>query len=157
MAENHGNWYYEMKELGFNYRLTDLQASLGISQLSKNIAGVKKRNEIAELYKGKLDSKIKHQHLPSNSFNAHHLFVIQTENRKKLYDYLISKGIFVQIHYIPIHTLPYYKKIGYEGAKLNCAENYYKNCISLPMFPTLKRKEIDYVIKLVNNYVNNRI
>ncbi len=156
MTQNHGNWYYEMKELGFNYRLTDIQASLGISQLSKNKNGVIRRDEIAEKYKSRFDSKIKYQQLPLNSFNAHHLFVIQTDNRKELYDHLISKGIFVQIHYIPIHMLPYYRKIGYEDANLKYAENYYNKCISLPMFPALKDKEVDYIIKSVNNYVNKK-
>ena len=96
--------------------------------------------------------KIKYQHLPSNSFNAHHLFVIQSESRKKLYDYLVSKGILVQIHYIPIHMLPYYKKIGYEGANLSNSENYYSRCLSLPMFPSLKTKELNFVIETINNF-----
>ena len=156
MSHNPGNWYYEMKELGFNYRLTDIQASLGISQLSKNKNGVKRRNEIAVKYKKAFQGKIKYQSLSKGSYNAHHLFVIQVDKRDALYKYLHSKGIYVQIHYIPIHTLPYYKKIGYDDANLKNSENYINNCISLPMFPSLKDKEVDYIIESVNNFVNKK-
>lgn len=150
--ENHGKWYYEMKELGFNYRLTDIQSALGITQLEKNSKGVERRNEIASVYKKAFEGKIKFQALPAGTYNAHHLFIIETENRKELYDFLHSKGVFVQIHYIPIHTMPYYKKIGYEGADLINSENYYANCISLPMYPTLSNKEQDFVIELINQF-----
>ena len=153
-GENHGKWYYEMKELGFNYRLTDIQSALGITQLEKNSKGVERRNEIASVYKKAFEGKIKFQALPAGTYNAHHLFIIETENRKELYDFLHSKGVFVQIHYIPIHTMPYYKKIGYEGADLINSENYYANCISLPMYPTLSNKEQDFVIELINQFFN---
>ena len=122
MEENHGNWYYEMKELGFNYRLTDFQSALGISQLAKNRKGVEKRNNISLTYKKAFDGKIKFQDLPSGAYNAHHLFIIEVENRKELYDFLHHRGILAQIHYIPVHLLPYYKKIGYEGADLKNSE-----------------------------------
>ncbi len=154
MEENHGGWYYEMKELGFNYRLTDFQAALGISQLSKNPKGVKKRNEIAEKYKNAFNGKIKYQSLPENSYNAHHLFVIEVNNRKGLYDFLHENGILAQIHYIPVNTLPYYKKIGYNGAELSNAENYYSKCISLPMYPTLTNQEQYYIIEKVLTFIN---
>lgn len=149
MIENHGGWYYEMKELGFNYRLTDFQAALGISQLAKNEEGVKRRNEIAKKYKEAFDGKIKYQELPQGDLNAHHLFVIEVKERKSLYDYLHQNGIFAQIHYIPVHTLPYYSEIGYNEADLTNAENYYKNCISLPMYPNLTEEEQDFVIEKV--------
>lgn len=149
MTENHGGWYYEMHELGYNYRLTDIQAALGITQLAKNEEGVRRRNELASQYKKAFEGKIKYQELPNNSYNAHHLFVIEVSNRKKLYDYLTSKGIYAQIHYIPLHTLPYYKEIGYEKAHLTNAENYYEKCLSLPMFPTLSNEEHKFVIDTV--------
>ena len=155
MSQNHGNWYYEMRELGFNYRLTDIQASLGISQLSKNYESLHKRNQIAKEYKKKFNDIINYQHLPSGSYNAHHLFVIQVNEREKLYNYLHSKGIYVQIHYIPIHLLPYYKKIGYEDANLKFAENYYSKCLSLPMYPTLKTNEQNYIIENVINFIKS--
>lgn len=154
MSENHGNWYYEMKELGFNYRLTDFQAALGISQLKKNKFGVKRRNEIAQKYKKAFLGKLKFQDLPVNTYNAHHLFIIETDRRKELYDFLHGKGILAQIHYIPVHTFPYYKEIGYEGANLINAEKYYANCISLPMYPTLSDKEQDFVIKQLIDFID---
>jgi|TARA_B110000967_G_C18876037_1_gene558329 UDP-4-amino-4,6-dideoxy-N-acetyl-beta-L-altrosamine transaminase len=154
MSENHGGWYYEMKELGFNYRLTDFQSALGITQLSKNEKGVERRNEIASAYKKAFEGKIKFQSLPENTINAHHLFVIEVEKRKELYEFLHENGILAQIHYIPVHTLPYYKEIGYNGASLINAENYYSNCISLPMYPTLTDEEQKYVIEKVLSFIN---
>ncbi len=153
MEQNHGLWYYEMKELGFNYRLTDIQSALGITQLAKNTNGVLKRNEIANRYKKAFDTGgIRYQNLPNGTYNAHHLFVIQVNNRKELYDYLRSKKIFAQIHYIPIHTLPYYKNINYTEAQLEESENYYDECISLPMYPTLTLEEQDFVISEVLSF-----
>ncbi|MDY8138670.1 UDP-4-amino-4,6-dideoxy-N-acetyl-beta-L-altrosamine transaminase [Aquimarina sp. 2201CG5-10] len=152
MTENHGGWFYEMQELGFNYRLTDIQSALGITQLAKNQEGVKKRNEIAKKYKDAFQKKIKYQSLPNNAHNAHHLFVIEVDNRKELYDYLRKEGIYAQIHYIPVHTLPYYKEIGYHDVNLDNSINYYKNCISLPMYPTLTEEEQDFVIEKVLSF-----
>jgi len=155
MAENHGGWFYEMQELGYNYRLTDIQSALGITQLAKNKAGVARRNEIADRYKQAFKNKIKFQRLPSKTQNAHHLFVIEVDDRKGLYDFLKSHHIFAQIHYIPVHTLPYYKEIGYDNANLNNSENYYSNCISLPMYPSLTDKEQEFVIEKVLEFVKS--
>ncbi|RKF03944.1 UDP-4-amino-4,6-dideoxy-N-acetyl-beta-L-altrosamine transaminase [Tenacibaculum lutimaris] len=155
MSENHGGWFYEMQELGFNYRLTDFQSALGITQLAKNNRGVIRRNEIAQTYKNAFQGKIKFQSLPSGSYNAHHLFVIEVDNRKELYDFLKSHNIFAQIHYIPVHTLPYYKNIGYSEAELTNAEKYYSRCISLPMFPSLTDEELQYVIDKVLEFIND--
>tara|TARA_B100001094_G_C18196294_1_gene811442 strand:- start:14655 stop:15800 length:1146 start_codon:yes stop_codon:yes gene_type:complete len=154
LDDSHGKWYYEMKELGFNYRLTDFQASLGITQLAKNQDSVKRRNEISSNYKKAFKGKIKFQDLPRGRYNAHHLFIIEVENRKELYDFLHSKGILAQIHYIPIHMFPYYRRIGYQDANLSKSEKYYKRCISLPMYPTLTNKEQNFVIKQVNKFIN---
>jgi UDP-4-amino-4,6-dideoxy-N-acetyl-beta-L-altrosamine transaminase len=155
MSENHGGWYYEMQELGFNYRLTDIQSALGITQLAKNEIGVERRNEIARAYKKAFEGKIKFQSLPKGKLNAHHLFVIEVENRKEVYDYLHANDILAQIHYIPVHTLPYYKEIGYKGAALTNAENYYSQCISLPMFPSLTEEEQEYVIEKILKFELN--
>jgi len=154
MSKNDGGWFYEMQSLGFNYRLTDIQSTLGITQLAKNDLGVTKRNQIAQNYKNAFYNKVKFQSLPTNSYNAHHLFVIEVENRIELYNKLKENGIYAQIHYIPVHTLPYYAEIGYKGAQLTHAENYYSKCISLPMFPTLKNEEQGFVIKTVLDFIN---
>ena len=154
MKENHGGWFYEMQELGYNYRLTDIQSALGITQLAKNKKGVVRRNEIAIAYKTAFRSKIKFQSLEPGLVNAHHLFIIEVEDRKGLYAHLKEHNIFSQIHYIPVHTLPYYKNIGYEGSDLINAENYYANCISLPMYPTLTNKEQNFVIEQVIIFIN---
>ncbi|GLR18846.1 UDP-4-amino-4,6-dideoxy-N-acetyl-beta-L-altrosamine transaminase [Portibacter lacus] len=153
MTVNHGGWFYEMQELGFNYRLTDIQSALGITQLLKNDEGVKRRNEIASKYKEAFRGKLSFQDLPEGHYNAHHLFVIEVEKRKELYDFLRTHNIFAQIHYIPVHTLPYYKQIGYDGAALKNAEDYYKKCISIPMFPSLTDEEQDYVINKVLAFI----
>jgi len=153
MSENHGAWFYEMQELGFNYRLTDIQSALGITQLAKNNTGVKRRNEIAKIYKEAFRNKVKYQSLNEGDYNAHHLFVIEVEDRKGLYDFLRNNNIFAQIHYIPVHTLPYYQKIGYEKADLSNSENYYSKCISVPMYPSLTNEEQEFVIEKVLNYI----
>lgn len=149
MIKNDGPWYYEMQSLGFNYRLTDMQSALGITQLAKNDKGVERRNEIADRYKSAFEGKIKFQALPHGFYNAHHLFVIEVDNRKALYNYLRENNIFSQIHYIPVHTLPYYKQIGYDDADLSNSETYYSKCISLPMYPNLTNEEVDFVIDIV--------
>lgn len=150
MSENHGGWFYEMQTLGFNYRITDFQAALGISQLARNEKGVARRNEIAQQYKNAFEGKFKFQVLPDNFLNAHHLFIIEVEDRKGLYDYLHANKIYAQIHYIPVHQLPYYKNIGYNEVDLSNSEDYYSKCISLPMYPTLTEEEQKFVIEKIN-------
>ena len=99
--------------------------------------------------------KIKYQNLPEGALNAHHLFVIEVEDRKGLYDFLRTHNIFAQIHYIPVHKLPYYQNIGYGNADLSNAENYYSKCISLPMFPSLTNEEQQFVIDKVLEFIND--
>ena len=152
ISQDKGGWVYDMIDLGFNYRLTDIQSALGINQLKKNVKGIIRRREIAKKYKIAFKENYKYQEEPDGAFNAYHLFIIESENRRLLYDYLRSNGIYSQIHYIPIHTLSYYQNIGYESADLSNSEEYYNRCLSLPMFPTLKNEEQDYVIKQVLNF-----
>jgi len=154
LQEHHGNWYYEMQELGFNYRLTDIQSALGRTQLGKNPAGLKRRNQIATAYKDAFHGKLKFQSLPDNCYNAHHLFVVEVNDRKGLYDHLHSEGILAQIHYIPVHTLPYYRKLSPEKLIFPNAEKYYQGCISLPMYPALTDEELQFVITTVLSYVS---
>ena len=150
LHENHGGWYYEMQELGYNYRLTDFQAALGLSQLKRADKGLSKRRAIASRYdeafaKAGLDF-IKP---PVNGENAYHLYVLLAGERKALYDYLRTQQIYCQVHYIPVHTLPYYKGLGHKAGECPNAETYYQNCLSLPMYPTLTEDEQAYVIEKV--------
>lgn len=150
MSENHGGWYYEMIELGYNYRMPDILCALGISQLETAERNLIRRREIA----GRYDHAFAHTNIkiivpPKHVGHAYHLYVIQVGNRKELYDFLRSKGIYAQIHYIPVHTMPYYQKLGYKKGSLPNAEAYYDSCISLPMYPSLTDEEQAFVIESV--------
>lgn len=152
-AEKQGMWYYEMQTLGYNYRITDIQAALGNSQLKRADDGIKRRHEIAQKYIDSFKNKsIKFQKVVSGYFNAYHLFIIESPKRKELYEHLKANGIFAQIHYVPVHLMPYYKKFGWKEGDFPNAEDYYKNCLSLPMYPTLTEEEQDYVINTILNF-----
>jgi UDP-4-amino-4,6-dideoxy-N-acetyl-beta-L-altrosamine transaminase len=144
---NHGLWYYEMQELGFNYRLTDIQAALGKSQLTRAEAGLKRRREIALKYEKAFAGKhfIKRQTGVVEG-HAYHLYVVEFLDRTCLYECLREKGIYAQVHYIPVHLMPYYRKFGWKDGDLPFAEEYYKHCLSLPMYPTLTDEEQQFVI-----------
>lgn len=156
MSKNEGGWFYEMQHLGYNYRITDVQCALGITQLAKNNVGLLRRNELAENYKKAFNGVVRYQELPEGRYNAHHLFVIEVDDRKGLYDFLRGNNIFVQIHYIPIHTMPYYMRIGYADANLTNAEDYYSKCMSLPMYPSLSNEEQNYVIDKIFEFLNSK-
>ncbi len=153
--ELQGGWYYEMQELGYNYRITDFQAALGNSQLKRADEGLKRRQEIAEKYYAAFseNKNIKLQKRSPNNYNAYHLFVIEIDDRKGLYDHLKANNIYAQVHYIPVHLMPFYKKFGWKEGDFPNAENYYEKCISLPMYPTLTDSEQDYVIEKVKSFV----
>jgi hypothetical protein len=155
MIENHGGWYYEMQELGYNYRLTDFQAALGLSQLKRADEGLKIRREIATNYFNAFqhEKKILKQSGVVVG-HAYHLYIIQVENRKALYDYLKSKNIFCQVHYIPVHTLPYYQNLGFKKSEFKHAEQYYQYCLSLPMYPTLTDEQQKFVIDQILLFLN---
>jgi len=146
-------WYMEMQELGYNYRLTDIQAALGTSQLKKADAGLQRRRDLAARYNEAFQDKpfIVGQS-GSVKGHAYHLYVIEAKDRLGLYKYLREKNIFAQIHYIPAHLMPYYREQGWKEGDLPNAEKYYKHCISLPMFPTLSDDEQDFVIETINNF-----
>lgn len=154
LHENHGGWYYEMQELGYNYRLTDIQAALGISQLKRADSGLIRRREIANKYNEAFkNSKIKTQNPLLTNRHAYHLYIIQIEDRLGLYNHLRKNNIFSQVHYIPVHLQPYYKNLGWEKGDIPTAENYYEKCLSLPMYPTLTDKEQDYVIDTILKFI----
>lgn len=149
-----GKWYYEMQELGYNYRITDMQCALGLSQLKRAHSGVERRREIAAKYDEAFHGSVQSLALEEGIGHAYHLYVIEVENRKELYDYLQSQGIYAQVHYIPVHTMPYYKRLGFREGMYPNAEQYYEQCLSLPMFPTMTEEEQDRVIGHVLEFVN---
>jgi UDP-4-amino-4,6-dideoxy-N-acetyl-beta-L-altrosamine transaminase len=152
-SNNYPGWYMEMQTLGFNYRLTDFQAALGLSQLNRADEGIIHRRNIAEKYFKSFKNKvfIKGQTGDSQG-HAYHLYIIEVENRLGLYNYLRENNVITQIHYIPVHLMPYYKKLGWKEGDMPAAENYYKGCLSLPIYPTLSVKEQDYVINLIYKF-----
>ena len=153
--EQYPGWYMEMQSLGFNYRLTDFQAALGLSQLNHADEGLEKRKQIAQTYSNSFkDKKFLKGQSGIIEGHAYHLYIIEVENRLGLYNYLRENKIFAQIHYIPCHTMPYYKQLGWKEGDMPISEKYYKNCISLPMYPTLSNDEQNYVIKHVNQFFN---
>lgn len=157
MVENHGGWYYEMHELGFNYRMTDIQSALGLEQLKRAPAGLLRRRAIAERYTAAFaGTGIVTPRVQPGYQHAYHLYVIQVENADKrlaLYNHLRSHHIYAQVHYIPVHLQPYYRRFGWKKGDCPVAEQYYERCLSLPMYPGLQEEEQEYVIKTVLEFI----
>ena len=165
MEENHGPWYYEMKELGYNYRITDIQCALGISQLSKIDQFIKRRRQIATIYDvelSKFDEILTPYQLPSTE-SSYHLYVVKLNleklrcDRKKIFDALRAENIGVHVHYIPVHLQPYYrKKYNYKKGSFPNAEDYYDKALTLPLFPKMTDNDAYDVItslrKVLNHY-----
>lgn len=154
-TDQYPGWYMEMQSLGFNYRITDFQSALGLSQLNRAEEGVLKRRQIARRYYDAFHGEkfIKGQSGVVEG-HAYHLYILEVEDRLGLYNYLREHKIFAQIHYIPCHLMPYYRGLGWEEGDMPVAEAYYKHCISLPMYPTLTEDEQDFVIERVKAYYN---
>lgn len=151
LSKNDGPWYYEQKDLGYNYRITDIQCALGISQMDKLDDFVEKRRMLVERYNNAFEevSEIVVPKQVEGCNNSYHLYVIQVENRLEVFNKLRTAGIGVNVHYIPVYKHPYYQKNGYADVKCPNAEEYYDHCISLPLYPNLTVKEQDYVIEKV--------
>lgn len=141
------DWRYEMRELGYNYRMTDIQAALGISQLKRLDAFKKRRREIVDFYNKNL--KIKHLMESDFSNACFHLYPILVENREKFYFDARKVGLNLQVHYIPVHTQPYYQEQGYKWGDYPNAEEYYKHCISLPLYPELTDEDLKEIVKRI--------
>ncbi len=156
LERNDGGWYYEMQELGYNYRITEMQAALGISQLKRLDWSIERRNEIArkydEAFKGTI---VKTPFRAKGLVHAFHLYIIQVpaDKRKGLYDYLRANNVYSQVLYIPAHTMPYYRQFGWKDGDMPVAEDYYSKCLALPMFPTLTDEEQDWVIEKVKEFM----
>jgi perosamine synthetase len=146
--EKQGNWFYEMTELGYNYRITDIQCALGISQFKKLSLWLKERKQIAEKYNDAFSkTSIKRLTNTSDIVNAYHLYVVKVKNRDIIFSKLRSLGIGVNIHYIPVHLHPYYQdNFGTGLGDCPVAEKVYTEILSLPIYPDLKENEQDFVI-----------
>ncbi|EHS55354.1 UDP-4-amino-4,6-dideoxy-N-acetyl-beta-L-altrosamine transaminase [Paenibacillus sp. Aloe-11] len=157
MTKNDGPWYYEMQELGYNYRMTDIQAALGNSQMDKLNAFVEKRRTIARAYNealGELTGIV----LPEQLAGAHsswHLYVIRwlpeyfKADRKTIFEALQSENIGVNVHYIPVYLQPYYQHLGYEEGLCPNAEEYYRTAVTLPLFPKMTDQDVQDVVQAI--------
>ncbi len=146
-AKDQGGWYYEQVDLGYNYRITDLQAALGESQLRRLDAFLERRRELAARYDrllAQLPVTRPGQH--ADGVSAWHLYVVQVENRRQVYDALREAGIGVAVHYIPVHLQPYYRRLGFKPGDFPHAEAYYAKALTLPLFPRLTDAEQDRVV-----------
>jgi len=166
MNHNEGPWYYEMKSLGWNYRLSDVHAALGSSQFERIGENLKRRNEIAKYYNEQLGD-LPHFIIPpdmgfsildsDNAPNIHsyHLYTLRLADEKKrleLYTYLHENGILAQIHYIPLHWQPYYQgRFGYKKGDFPKAEIYYSSEISIPMYHGMEDADVEYVVERIKN------
>ena len=166
-----GPWYYEMVSLGFNYRMTEMQAALGISQFKRLYENLRQRNEVAKFYMDSLADigglimppdvgfEILESKEPEN-IHAYHLFTLRVRNpedRKPLYDFLHENGILAQIHYIPLHFMPYYQKnFGYKEGDCPEAEKYYRSEISIPMFHNMEKEDMEYVAEKIKEFYNRK-
>ena len=154
LRQDEGGWYMEMQELGYNYRISDINCALGISQLARADAGLARRRALAAAYDAAFAAVPGVQVLaPGRVGHAYHLYVIQVENRRGLYEYLRSKNILAQVHYVPVHQMPYYERLGWRAGDFPLAEAYYQRCLSLPLYPTLTDDEQAYVVACMREFV----
>jgi UDP-4-amino-4,6-dideoxy-N-acetyl-beta-L-altrosamine transaminase len=151
--EPDGPWYYQQIELGFNYRMTELQAALGVSQMERVDDYLRRRHALAERYDARLAGlplTLPWQH--PDSYSGLHLYVIRLQperigkSHREVFELLRSRGIGVNLHYIPVHTQPYYQRMGFHAGDYPEAERYYAEAISLPMYPTMTEAQQDQVV-----------
>lgn len=161
MKSNHGPWYYEMQNLGFNYRLTDFQAALGNSQLNKLERFISRRREIAAIYQ---DAWKGHQELilpfqQESGQSSWHLFVLRINSnrvrvdRKTIFTELMEQNIGVNVHYIPIYLFPYYQELGFQQGLCPLAEKVYEEFITVPLYPAMTNEDVQDVIAAVNRTI----
>ncbi len=152
--ESHGGWYYEMQDLGYNYRLSDINCALACSQLKKIDTFLARRKEIAKFYNTELKG-LKNFFLAETNprfENSYHLYVCRATNRKALYDYLRERNIFSQVLYIPVHQQPYYRKIHNWNDVLPETNKYYESALALPMYATLKDEEMQLIVDSIKSF-----
>jgi dTDP-4-amino-4,6-dideoxygalactose transaminase len=149
-----GPWYYQQIALGYNYRMTEMQAALGVSQMKRLQHYIKRRHEIADRYIQKLvDLPLTLPKQSDFAYSAYHLFVIRLDlaaiaplSHVEVFKALRDRGILVNVHYIPVHTQPYYQNLGFKWGDFPNAEAYYRSAISIPMYPTLSKVSQEQVI-----------
>ena len=160
--EPDGPWYYQQIGLGFNYRMTELQAALGMSQINRLEAYISRRHEIANIYNDMLNElplTCPWQH--PDSFSAFHLYVIRLQlnyienSHRRVFEVLREEGVGVNLHYIPVHRQPYYEKMGFKAGDFPESEKYYREAISLPIFPKLQFEEQEKVIQVLKIAMNS--
>tara|TARA_B100001123_G_C15344050_1_gene1036198 strand:- start:7618 stop:8787 length:1170 start_codon:yes stop_codon:yes gene_type:complete len=153
--KNLGPWYYEQHSIGYNFRMSDIQSALGISQLKNLNSFLKKRNEIASYYKDNLEElPITFQNVEEDFYSTYHLFIIKLDIQlkklhSKFFNYLRSKKILVNLHYLPIHLQPFYRKYGFKKNAFPVSEEYAETAISIPIYPNLKKKEQKKIINII--------
>lgn len=159
---SHGPWYYQQQILGFNYRMTDLQAALGLSQLHKLSTFVSERNQLATFYDSQFagHTNIVPLHVKSDRHSSYHLYVIRIKGlsrrqHKACVEFLRGKGIVGHLHYIPIYLQPYYQQLGFHPGHCPNAEHYYAEAVTLPLFPGLKTSEQQYVVATLNAFLSS--
>jgi perosamine synthetase len=154
LTRNDGPWYYEQHDLGFNYRITDFQCALGISQLSRLAQYVERRREIAQRYDDAfaLLPDARPVLAPNASRSSYHLYVIRVpaQRRLQIVEGLRASGIEVNVHYIPVYHQPYYRQLGFAGYHLPNSEQYYSEALTIPMYPSLSNEQVDFVIAEVS-------
>lgn len=155
-GESHGGWYYQQVDLGFNYRMTELQAALGVSQMHRLDDFVAARHHLADRYNQLLKSlPVVLPYQLENTYSGLHLYVIRLQldklslTHKEVFDALRDKGIGVNLHYIPVHTQPYYEKLGFSEGDFPESERYYREAISLPMFHAMNEEQQDTVVQVL--------
>ncbi|MBB1433488.1 UDP-4-amino-4,6-dideoxy-N-acetyl-beta-L-altrosamine transaminase [Pseudoalteromonas sp. SG43-6] len=157
---SHGPWYYQQIELGFNYRMTDLHAALGLSQLSKVDEFIKQRHHLAKIYDTHLNlNLVRPLQQIDTCYSAYHLYIIQLNysdatRHKNAVTQLRAVGIIGHVHYIPIHLQPYYQALGFKAGDFPNAEKYYQGAITLPLHPSLKEQEVHFILNTLQQILN---
>ena len=150
---SHGPWYYQQLELGFNYRMTDMQAALGLSQLKQLDNFVSVRNDIATIYNHAFaNSTVAHLTQSNECYSSYHLYIVRltqcdVEKHKSVITGMREQGVIAHLHYIPIHLQPYYQALGFSEGDYPNAETYYKQAVTIPLHPTMTANEQQFVIK----------